>query len=404
MEPALRQNRDFVALWIGQAVSHLGISISSFAYPVVALMATGSATKAGAIGSVLAGTAFVLRLPAGLIVDRCNRRALMVVCDLGRALNSAAFALVLALGHFVFAQALAVAFIEAALGVVFGPAESASIRRVVGPGRVGEAVAQNQSRTAIPGLLGAPLGGLLLTAGRALPFAADAISYLVSLVSVISVRTPLAAPSRVPEQPLLDSLLEAKWIWPRRFLRTLLLWMMAGSAVWGGIGLVVLVVARDHGASTRVLGLMFAITGAGALVGALATPRLIARIRPHRLIVAFGWLITASLLLLLVIHAPLLIGVLGATALILVPPINAIAFAAIAADADDFMQGRATSAGIQLAGLGAPIAPVLVGVLLAHLGTTRTILIYSAALCCLALYATTSKDLRASPARPARAG
>ena len=275
MEPPLRQNRDFITLWIGQAVSHLGISISSFAYPVVALMATGSATKAGAIGSVLAGTAFVLRLPAGLIVDRCNRRALMVICDLGRALNSAAFALLLALGHFVFAQALAVAFIEAALGVVFGPAESASIRRVVGPERVREAVAQNQSRSAIPGLVGAPLGGLLLTAGRALPFAADALSYLVSLVSVISVRTPLAAPSRVPEQPLLDSLLEGlRWIWPRRFLRTLLLWMMAGSAVWGGIGLVVLVVARDHGASTRVLGLMFAITGAGALLGALATPRL----------------------------------------------------------------------------------------------------------------------------------
>lgn len=62
---SLRANREFTALWIGQAVSNLGIGISSFAYPVVVLAATGSAVKAGAVGSVFAATAFVLRIPAG---------------------------------------------------------------------------------------------------------------------------------------------------------------------------------------------------------------------------------------------------------------------------------------------------------------------------------------------------
>ena len=71
----LRRNREYAALWIGQATSNLGISISSFAYPLVVLAATGSAMKAGLVGTVLAGTAFVLRVPAGLQVDRRNRRA-----------------------------------------------------------------------------------------------------------------------------------------------------------------------------------------------------------------------------------------------------------------------------------------------------------------------------------------
>src|SRR5581483_952077 len=392
----LRKNRDFAALWIGQAVSHLGISISSFAYPVVVLELTGSAAKAGAVGSVLAGTAFVLRLPAGVAADRWNRRARMVACDLGRAINSAAFAVALALGYFVFAQALAVAFVEAALGVLFGPAESASVRRVVGPERIREAVAQNQSRTAISGLLGPPLGGVLLSVGRALPFLADSFSYLVSLASVLSVRSPLGGRGQpASRQTVVDSLsVGLRWIWRRRFLRTLLLWMMAGSGVWGGIGLLVLVVARDHGASAGVLGVMFAITGAGALVGALATPWVLRAARPHTIIISFGWLVTVSLLLLLVVQQPLLIGVLGATSLLLVPPINAIAFSVIGAEASDEIQGQATSAGIQLAGLGAPVAPLLLGLVLAAVGTQPTIMIYSGILCALAIYATISTGLR----------
>src|SRR5581483_1294915 len=102
----LRKNRDFAALWIGQAVSHLGISISSFAYPLVVLDETGSAAKAGLVGTVLAGTAFLLRVPAGVLVDRWSRKRILAVCDLGRALNSALFSAALALGRFYFPQVL----------------------------------------------------------------------------------------------------------------------------------------------------------------------------------------------------------------------------------------------------------------------------------------------------------
>ena len=112
MTVILGRNRDYRALWVGQAVSNLGISVSSFAYPLVVLAATGSPLKAGVVGSVLAGTAFVLRIPAGVLVDRWNRRAILVGCDLGRAGNAAAFAIVLAMGHFFYPQVLLVAFNE----------------------------------------------------------------------------------------------------------------------------------------------------------------------------------------------------------------------------------------------------------------------------------------------------
>ena len=142
----LGRNRDYVALWTGQAVSNLGISISSFAYPLVVLIGTGSAVDAGLVGTVLAGTTFVLRLPAGALADRLPRRRLLAACDLGRALASTSLAVSLALGRFWLAQVFAVAVVEGSLGVLFGPAESAAVRRVVAHEQRREAVARNQAR------------------------------------------------------------------------------------------------------------------------------------------------------------------------------------------------------------------------------------------------------------------
>jgi MFS family permease len=375
----------------------LGISISSFAYPLVVLDETGSPARAGLVGSVLAGTAFFLRLPAGVLVDRWNRRAILIACDLGRALNAGAFAIALALGHFSFVHVLVVAFVEAALGVLFGPAEAAAVRRVVLPEQVREAVAQNQSRSAIPGLLGPPLGGALLGAGRALPFLADAVSYLVSLVCIASVRAPLGGGERRPTEghPLADVFTGLRWIWAQRFLRTLLLWFVGVSVVFSSIGLVVLVLARDRGASAGELGVAFAITSAGGVIGALLTPSLLRRVRPAPLVLSFAWISTATAFLLLAADSPYVIGALGGIAFLLGPAVNAIAFAAIAEGAPDELQGRVTSAGIQLASLGAPVGPLLAGVLLGALGPSRAIVVYGCALLALAIVASVSRGLRA---------
>jgi MFS family permease len=395
--PGLARNREFAALWIGQAVSNLGISISSFAYPLVVLEAGRSPAQAGLVASVLAGTAFFLRLPAGALVDRWNRRRILLVCDAGRALNSLALGVSLALGHFFLAQILAVAFVEAALGVLFGPAEAAAVRRVVRPGQIRDAVARNQSRGALPGLVGPPIGGALLAAGRALPFLADAVSYLVSLGCVLLVRTPLQdgrPVERAERRPLAELLGGLRWIWGQTFLRSLLLWFAGAGVVFTSLGLVTLVLARDRGASPAELGAMAAITASGAVAGALATPRLLRLVPPQRLAVAFAWLAAAMTLLLLPAHSPYLIGLLGAVAFLLVPPLNAVAFAYVAEHAPDRLQGRATSAGIQIASLAAPVGPLLAGLLLGGLGTTRTVVVYAGLLAVLAIVASLSRPLR----------
>jgi MFS family permease len=399
VQAPLRRNREFVALWVGQAVSNLGIGISSFAYPLVVLAATGSPLRAGAVGTVLAATAFVLRLPAGAIVDRYPRRRVLLLGDLGRALNSAAFAAALALGHFWYPHVLAVAFVEAALGVLFGPAETAAVRRVVGAERVREAVAANASRTSLSSVLGPPLGGVLLAAGRALPFVADAASYTVSLACVLTVRTPLG-PDRDETRgagPLVQVLDGLHWIRRDPFLRALLLLFMCFGLALGSMGLVLLVLARDGGAGAGEIGLMFAITGAGGVLGALVTPRLV-RVRPYVLVLLFAWLAAAATLSLAVLHSPVAFGIAGAVSFFFVPPLNAVLFGRIGERAPDELQGRATSAAIQVASLLGPVGPVAAGALIGLTGAAHAALAYGALIGALAVLATFTPALRAEPA------
>lgn len=404
MTSTLRGNRDFVALWVGQAVSNLGISISAFAYPLVVLAATGSALEAGAVGSVLATTSFVLRLPAGAFVDRWDRRRIMIACDAGRIVNAAAFGVAIALNRFHFAHVLVVAFVEAALGVLFGPAEAAAVRRVVQPEQRREAVAANAGRTQLPGLAGPPLGGVLLSAGRSLPFFADAISYAVSLACVLSVRADLRTRrTATTGRPVAEMLHGVRWILRDRFLRALLTLFMAFGLTLGAMGLVVLVLAREHGAGSAEIGAMFTITAAGGALGAMLTPRLVRALTPFTLIALAVWLSTLATVSLAVLDEPLAYGLAGAVPFFFVGPLNALAFGIVAAEAPDELQGRVTSGAIQLSTLGAPLAPLVAGVLLTHLGSGTTVLVYAGASALFAATATFSRDLRSTPQHPAAA-
>jgi len=390
VERPLHRNGEYVALWVGQTVSALGISISSFAYPLVVLAATGSPAKAGVVASVLAATTFFLRLPAGALVDRWNRKTILVVCDVGRALSAGTFAVTLALGHFFFAQVLVVAFLEGALGVLFGPAEAAAVRRVVAPTQVRDAVARNQSRMQLAGLVGPPLGGVLLEIGRALPFLADAVSYLLSLVGVLFVRSSLQEPPepRAKRRIGAETLDGVRWLWERPFFRGVLVWMTLEGAAFSSIGLVILVLARERGASSAQLGAMFAITSAGGVLGALATPWLLRHATPRTLMLAFGWIGAAVTLALREVDSPYAMGVLGAAAFFLSPSLSAFLFAAIAERCPDRLLGRANSAAIQLASLASPVGPLIAGALLGLFGAPATVSIYAAWLLVLAVAAT----------------
>src|SRR5258707_2042869 len=79
-------NGNYMLLWSGQAISSIGTQASGLAFPLLVFALTGSATQAGFMGAVRAAPYLLFSLPAGALIDRWNRKVVMILCDAGRAL------------------------------------------------------------------------------------------------------------------------------------------------------------------------------------------------------------------------------------------------------------------------------------------------------------------------------
>src|SRR5438105_8527561 len=129
--PALWRNRDYMLLWSGQLVSTVGSTASQVVFPLLILAITKSPAAAGIAGALF-GVPFVLfSLPAGALVDRWDRKRLMIVCDIGRGLVYAGIVAALAFNRLTVWQIYVSAFLEGAFFVFFNIAEVAALPRVV---------------------------------------------------------------------------------------------------------------------------------------------------------------------------------------------------------------------------------------------------------------------------------
>src|SRR5689334_11995421 len=94
----LWHNRDYLLLWSGQLLSTIGTQISQLAFPLLVLALTFSPAQAGIVAALRSLPFAVLCLPAGALVDRWDRRTVMLLCDSGRALVLGSIPLALWLG------------------------------------------------------------------------------------------------------------------------------------------------------------------------------------------------------------------------------------------------------------------------------------------------------------------
>ncbi len=366
------------------------------------LATTGSPAKAGLVGLVANAPFVLLQLPAGAYVDRWNRRAVMLCADAGRAAAIASLAVAIALGRLTFPHILVVATVEGSLFVVFRLAEAAALRQVVPEeAQLADAIALNQARAYGTSLAGEPLGGFLFGVRAMLPFVADAVSYVASLVTIAAIRTPLPAPERTVKRHLGREISEGLIVtWSNPFLRTSVLLTAGSDFVINGLFLVLLVIATEHGASPTQVGVMLAIGGAGGLLGALAAPFLARRIRSLRLIITgVAWIGVPMVALAAATTNPLLLGMLLGLTLSVWPLYNAVVVARWMREIPDRLMGRVQSAAALLGWAPVPLAPLFGGLLIERVGGSRTVLIFAAIMLTVAIIATLSRTIRIESAR-----
>jgi MFS family permease len=152
----------FILIWLGQLVSLVGSSLTSFALGVWVFQTTGSVTLYGLIIVSATLPNVLLSLPAGALVDRWDRRQVMIWSDVGAGLSTLAIALLFIAGQTRVWHICLASAITSACSAFQWPAYSASITVLVSKEQYGRANGMVQLAQAIGYIVSPVLAGLLL--------------------------------------------------------------------------------------------------------------------------------------------------------------------------------------------------------------------------------------------------
>jgi MFS family permease len=277
LSPILRQ-RQFVRFWLGQSISMIGSSVSDFAIPLVAVI-TLSATPSqmGVLRAIGAAPGILLGLFAGVWVDRVSRRRLLIATELIAAVLVASVPLAHVMGSLSLEHLAAVAFCFGLLGPFWWPAWNAFLPSVVETDLLIDANSKLLFSWSATGVIGPGLGGILVQAVGA-PFALlfDAGSFVVSSAFLATVRPRVR--EGAGEDVSGNMLARIREGLRLTFLDPMQRAITVSRAILDffdafSLSVIVIYVIRVVELSPGLMGLAFALSSVGFVVGSLAAPR-----------------------------------------------------------------------------------------------------------------------------------
>lgn len=320
-------NRDFVLLWQGQAVSHLGNQAFSVAMMLWTMQATGSASVMGLLMTASSLPGLLLTPIGGTVADRRSRIAIIIACDLVGGAGVTALALVMMRTQeprVVLPLLFAMAVLSGVVRAFFLPAIHSGIPDLVPRERLAAANSLNQMSMQLSLFAGQALGGVLFRLlGAPLLFLFDGLSFFFAAGFAGFIRAPRSprsprspASGRHPFRDFTHETAEGfRWVWRHTGLRDFLL--TASLVNFLGMPILVLFpfyVERRLGAGAEWYGFLLAAISAGSVAGFVlaGTLRLAGAARGRVILVAM-------------LVAPALFGILGLVRLRV--PALAVAFA-----------------------------------------------------------------------------
>lgn len=378
-------------------LSTIGSESTAIAYPLVVLAITHSPVKAGIVGFARIVPWAIFGLVAGLAVDRLPRKAMMLTSDVVRAAALGSIAIAAALGHLTFIHVAAVAFLEGTMYVFFNIAEVGALRSVVPTEQLPTAAAAEQARYSTVTIVAPPLGGSLFGIGRALPFVAGAVSPVFSLATLLAIRTPFQEVREHDDSPLRTQLAEGfRFLWARPFIRTCALFATWTNLVFEGIVLAFIVVARRQGLSSGEIGALIAGIGVFSLLGSAAAPNLHRRMSMRTIVVIGFWVPLTVAAFVADPSVYVLVASIVPFAFF-APTLTAVVIGYRVAVTPDRLTGRVNSIARSIALCGAPLGPLIAGLLLSAYSARTAIAVFSVLLLVLAVVGSISPSIRNAP-------
>jgi MFS family permease len=275
---SLNRNRNFNLFWAGQTFSALGDAFSIIAIPLLVLESTGSLTMMGVVTALYGVGSLVAGIIGGPIVDRADRRKLMIRCDLGRFF----LYLLIPVGWMLAGPQLWLVFLVAILGsglaMIFGISYITAIPNLVDRDQITEANGRLGASYALAFALGPLMAGLLAERyGTAFAVGIDALTFLISAASLAFLRLRQAAATRLPEAGgrAQEFLAGVRFLFATPLFRWLT--VITGGIAFAATGitdLLIYYVREDLAQPNQVVGFVFGVASVGAIVSGVLLARM----------------------------------------------------------------------------------------------------------------------------------
>ncbi|TCO62284.1 MFS transporter [Actinocrispum wychmicini] len=367
---------DFRRFWLGSGLSTFGSQLTELALPLLILDQTHSPVLAGVVGTARMITYMIVQLPAGVVADRLDRRALLLFGEVFRGSIVVVIGVALVLGAPLPIVPLALLMVAGTvMSAVADPTRQAAMRHLVGVDEMPSALALNTMSSQTMTLIVPLLGGVCYQAWPALPFLVDAASYAVSFVVLSFVTVSLGTGTRERRSILADVGVGLRFVWTSRFLPLYLVWSALGNFVTAGVIFVLVITVQPSGGST--LGLVMSVVALGGLAGAALAPRT-AKL-PTAWVVSGGIGLRLLAACAMAVHPTPVVLAVGTTLIILLGPSILIPYGAhVYTVVPDHLTARVQSAMVLVGGSLYPFAALATGLLMELTSTPVTLLTLAA--------------------------
>lgn len=285
----LQTNRNYRYLWLGSVVSQLGdwFNLLAAASLITSLTNSGVAISYLFLARFL--PLFFFSPLAGLLADRVNRRALLIVSDVLRAFIVLGFLLVRSADQVWLFYTLTV--LQFVMSALFTPARNALLANVVKREELVTANALDSLTWSTMLALGAFMGGVVAAVfGAETAFVLDSLTFLLSAWLIGRIVLPAKEKVVGVEQAgWFDFVDGFRYLWGAPFIMGIALAKGLGSLVWGGINVLEITFAeqvfplenlggkvfRIENSGSATLGLIYIVSGLGTGLGPIVLRRLL---------------------------------------------------------------------------------------------------------------------------------
>ncbi|MFN2198947.1 MAG: MFS transporter [Anaerolineales bacterium] len=266
----------FVIIWVGQAISLIGTSMSTFALTIWAYEKTGQATALALVGFFFVTPMLIMSPVAGALVDRTNRKVMMIISDLASGMATIGIFILYNQGNLDVWHLYVAAFIMGTFQTFQWPAYSAAITMMIPKKQYARASGLNQLAESGSGIIAPILAGALLGfIGLQGILLIDIVTFTFAVLGVLIAYIPQPAASQegIEGRGSLwtESLYGFKYIFKRPSLLGLqTVFMLGNFFATIAITLVAPMILARTSNNELALGSVQSIGAVGAVIGALA--------------------------------------------------------------------------------------------------------------------------------------